>query len=159
MVTIDLCTIINAPLERCFDLARCIEVHVFGTAQTGEQAVDGVTTGLIGPGEFVRWRAKHLGVRQHLSSRITEFDRPGHFQDTMIDGAFRSMQHDHFFKELAQNTTQMRDRFVFAAPLPLIGVIAEAIFLRRYMTTLLIRRNEILKQVAESDRWKDFLPM
>jgi hypothetical protein len=77
----------------------------------------------------------------------------------MIDGAFRSMQHDHFFKELAQNTTQMRDHFVFAAPLPLIGVIAEAIFLRRYMTTLLIRRNEILKQVAESDRWKDFLPM
>ena len=75
----------------------------------------------------------------------------------MIDGAFRSMQHDHFFKALAQNATEMRDHFVFAAPLPIIGVIAEAIFLRRYMTTLLIRRNVILKQVAESDRWQDFI--
>jgi ligand-binding SRPBCC domain-containing protein len=156
MVTIDLCTIIDAPLERCFDLARCIEVHLIGTAQTGEQAVSGVTTGLIGPGEFVRWRATHLGVRQHLSSRITKFDRPNHFQDTMIDGAFRSMQHDHFFKALTLHKTEMRDHFVFVAPLPVIGKIAEAVVLRRYMTTLLIHRNEILKQVAESDRWADF---
>ena len=157
MVELNLGTIINAPIERCFDLSRSIEVHLLGTEQTGEQAVGGVTTGLIGLGEFVRWRATHLGVKQHLASRITAYDRPTYFQDTMIEGAFRSMQHDHFFKALAPDRTEMMDRFVFAAPLPVLGLIAEKLVLRRYMHNLLIHRNEIVKQVAQSDKWKNFI--
>ena len=158
MVEITLCTIIEAPLERCFDLSRSIEVHLLGTEQTGEQAVGGVTSGLIGMGEFVRWKARHLGVTQHLASRITAFDRPAYFQDTMIAGAFRSMQHDHLFRARSSTRTEMRDRFVFAAPLPVLGLIAERLVLRRYMRDLLVHRNEILKRVAESDEWRTLLP-
>lgn len=158
MVELNLCTIIEAPIERCFELSRSIEVHLLGTEQTGEQAVGGVTSGLIGLGEFVRWRATHLGVKQHLASKITAYDRPSYFQDTMIEGAFRSMQHDHFFKELSPGRTEMKDRFVFAAPLPILGLIAEKLVLRRYMHNLLTHRNDILKQVAESDQWKALLP-
>ena len=158
MVELNLCTVIEAPIERCFDLARSIDVHLLGTEQTGEQAVAGVTTGLVGPGDFVRWRARHLGVRQHLSSRITAFHRPTYFQDTMIEGAFRSMQHDHVFGALAAHRTEMTDRFVFAAPLPLLGLIAERLVLERYMRNFLTRRNLILKQLAESDQWTKFLP-
>ncbi len=156
MIELSLCTIINAPIERCFDLSRSIEVHLLGTEQTGEQAVDGVTSGLIGLGEFVRWRATHLGVTQHLASRITAYDRPTYFQDTMIEGAFRSMWHDHFFKALSSDRTEMTDRFVFAAPFPVLGLIAEKLVLRRYMHNLLVHRNEIVKQVAESDQWRSF---
>ena len=59
MVELNLGTIINAPIERCFDLSRSIEVHLLGTEQTGEQAGGGVTSGLIGIGELVRGRATH----------------------------------------------------------------------------------------------------
>jgi ligand-binding SRPBCC domain-containing protein len=149
---------ITAPIERCFDLSRSIEIHLLGTEQTGERAVGGVTTGLIGLGESVRWQAKHLGVRQHLTSKITAFDSPRYFQDTMVEGAFQFMQHDHFFTAISESQTEMRDRFVFAAPLSLLGSVAEQVFLKRYMERLLRRRNEILKQVAESDRWQQFLP-
>jgi hypothetical protein len=69
-----------APIQRCFDLSRSIEVHLLGTERTGERAVGGVTAGLIGPNQFVRWRAKHLGVRQHLTSKIAAFDSPGYFK-------------------------------------------------------------------------------
>lgn len=158
MVSLELRTVIEAPMERCFDLARSIEVHLLGTERTGEKAVGGVITGLIGPGEFVRWRARHLGVTQHLTSRITAYDRPVHFQDTMIEGAFRFMQHDHFFREIVPKVTEMRDRFVFAAPFSILGIAAETLVLRRYMTNLLLHRNNVLKQVAESDRWADLLP-
>ena len=158
MVDLELATLINAPIERCFDLSRSIEVHLLGTEQTGEQAVGGVTCGLIGLGEFVRWRATHLGVKQHLASKITAYDRPTYFQDTMIEGAFRSMQHDHFFQTITPDRTEMKDRFVFAAPIPLLGPIAEMLVLKRYMTNLLLHRNEILKQVAESDQWINLLP-
>jgi ligand-binding SRPBCC domain-containing protein len=157
MVELNLRTIIEAPIDRCFDLSRSIEVHLLGTEQTGEQAVGGVTSGLIRLGEFVRWRATHFGVRQHLASRITAYDRPAYFQDTMIEGAFRSMQHDHFFLELAADRTEMKDRFIFAAPLPILGLIAEKLFLKRYMRDLILHRNAILKQVAESNQWIEML--
>ncbi|MGI4756205.1 MAG: SRPBCC family protein [Janthinobacterium lividum] len=158
MVELHLCTIIEAPIGRCFDLSRSIEVHLLGTEQTGEQAVGGVTHGLIRLGEFVRWRATHLGVKQHLASRITAYDRPIYFQDTMIEGAFRTMQHDHFFNALTPHRTEMRDRFAFAAPLPVLGLIAEKLVLRRYMQNLLAHRNDVLKQVAESEQWRSLLP-
>ena len=158
MVAIDLRTQIHAPIERCFDLSRSIELHILGTEHTGEQAVAGVTTGLIGPGQLVRWRARHLGIRQHLASRITAFERPDHFQDTMTEGAFRFMQHDHFFKESGEGITEMRDRFVFAAPLGVLGQAAELLVLKRYMTSFLIRKNAILESVAESNTWSAFLP-
>jgi ligand-binding SRPBCC domain-containing protein len=157
MVCIEQSVEIAAPINRCFDLARSIEVHLLGTERSGEQAVGGVTTGLIGPNQFVRWHARHFGIRQYLTSKITAFDSPNYFQDTMIEGAFKFMQHDHFFLCVSESRTQMRDRFSFAAPLPVLGQLAERLFLRRYMENLLRHRIEILKEIAESDSWQDFL--
>ena len=157
MVELQLTTIIAAPIQRCFNLSRSIEVHLRGTEHSGEQAVGGVTSGLIGPNQFVRWRATHLGVRQHLASRITAFDSPAYFQDTMIEGAFRFMQHDHFFQALTPDQTEMRDNFRFAAPIPILGLIAERLVLARYMRNLLRERNAIIKQVAESNAWSLYL--
>jgi ligand-binding SRPBCC domain-containing protein len=158
MVSIDQCIQITAPIQRCFDLSRSIEVHLLGTESSGEQAVGGVITGLIGPNDLVRWSARHFGIRQHLTSKITAFDSPNYFQDTMIEGIFKFMQHDHFFLAVSETSTEMRDRFTFAAPLPVLGQIAERLFLRGYMERFLSHRNQILKQVAESERWRDFLP-
>src|SRR5580704_15225119 len=143
-------TIIQAPVARCFDLARSIEVHLLGNTHWGEQATAGTRSGLIGMGEQVTWRARHFGVSQRLTSRITAFEPPTYFQDTMLRGAFRSMQHDHHFRTLLNGQTEMRDIFRFAAPVPLLGRIAEALILRHYMQFLLHERNEVIQQIAES---------
>ena len=76
----------------------------------------------------------------------------------MVEGVFRSMQHDHFFQQLAPGRTEMKDRFIFAAPLPVLGLLAEWLLLKPYMRNLLEHRNAILKQVAESDQWMELLP-
>jgi ligand-binding SRPBCC domain-containing protein len=97
-------TIIVAPLERCFDLARSVEVHLLGNVHFGEQAVPlaglhgNRVSGLLEMGDTVTWQARHFGVSQKLTSAITEFDPPHAFQDTMLKGAFAWMQHDHFFR-------------------------------------------------------------
>ena len=100
MVRLEEITLIHAPIERCFDLARSVEVHLLGNVRWGETAVAaaGVTSGLIEFGQRVKWRAKHFGVRLTLTSEITGFDRPAWFQDAMIHGPFRFMRHDHFFR-------------------------------------------------------------
>src|SRR5437588_11802086 len=97
MPTIELFTVINAPAEMCFDLARDIDVHVASTQGTNEKAVFGVTSGLINLGEEVTWEATHFGVRQRLTSRITRLDRPRYFRDSQVRGVFRRFDHDHFF--------------------------------------------------------------
>lgn len=125
-------------------------------AGTNEIAVAGVTSGLIGLNEEVTWEARHLGVKQRLKVRITRFDRPRHFQDIMLKGAFAHMTHDHFF-EPRDSGTLMSDRFEFAAPLGLLGRIAEWAFLTGYMRGLLVRRNVSLKHAAESDAWRKYL--
>ena len=155
-------TFIHAPVARVFDLSRSIEVHLPGNTHFGEQATAGTRSGLIGPGEQVTWRARHFFVTQHLTSAITAFEPPTYFQDTMLRGAFHSMQHDHYFSELAGSDgspgTEMRDVFRFSAPLGPLGWLAERLVLRSYMQNLLRERNLVIKQVAESNDWKLYLP-
>jgi len=155
-------TFIHAPVARVFDLARSIEVHLLGNTHFGEQATAGTRSGLIGPGEQVTWRARHFFVSQHLTSAITAFEPPAYFQDTMLRGAFHSMQHDHYFRDVAAPdglpTTEMRDVFRFSAPLGPLGWLAEQLVLRRYMQNLLRERNLVIKQVAESNDWRQYVP-
>jgi ligand-binding SRPBCC domain-containing protein len=156
MSRIVLVTLIQAPPERCFDLSRSVDLHVASTRQTGERAVGAVTSGLLGPGEEVTWSARHFGIRQTLTSRITAFDRPRHFRDSMVRGAFRRFDHDHFFTARGEGT-EMRDVFDFESPLGPFGRIADAVVLERYLRRLLERRNEEIKRVAESEAWRDLL--
>jgi ligand-binding SRPBCC domain-containing protein len=156
MPVIELTTSIAAPVERVFDLSRSIELHEASTARTGERAVAGVTSGLIGLGQEVTWRARHFGLWQKLTARIIEFERPAHFADAMVRGAFRRLEHYHYFEPTASGTT-MRDVFDFASPLGWLGRLVDALVLTRYLRTFLIERNRLIKRVAESDDWKRFL--
>ncbi|HEX2205968.1 MAG TPA: SRPBCC family protein [Longimicrobium sp.] len=157
MPVIRLETYVDAPPERCFDLARSVDLHLHAAASTGEAAVGGVTSGLIGAGEEVTWRARHFGVRQRLTSRITRFDRPRHFRDSMVRGAFARFDHDHHFEPCGAGT-RVRDVFDFRAPLGPLGRIAERLFLTRYMRRFLVHRARVLKEAAESGAWRRYLP-
>jgi ligand-binding SRPBCC domain-containing protein len=139
---------IRASAERCFDAARDLDLHVKSLAHTGETAVGGRTTGLIELGEEVTWRGRHFGVMQHFTSRITAFDRPRYFQDTMQRGAFRTFVHDHFFTADREGT-RMTDVLVFSAPLGPLGRIAEKLVLRRYLERLLIDRGKTIREWTE----------
>src|SRR5690349_18317043 len=108
MSKIELITRIEAPIERCFDVARSIDLHTASTEATHERAVAGVVTGLIGKGETVTFRARHFGIWLTHTSVITAFERPRYFRDEMTRGFFRDFAHDHRF-EADGDGTVMRD--------------------------------------------------
>jgi ligand-binding SRPBCC domain-containing protein len=149
MPVIILRTRVAAPPARCFDLARDVDLHQRSTAASRERAVAGVTTGLLGAGDQVTWEATHFGIRQRLTSRITEFDPPNRFVDEMVRGAFARFRHEHQFLAV-EGGTEMVDIFDYASPLGLLGRLADGLFLRRYMAALLRERNAYLKRAAES---------
>ena len=74
MPVIKLHTIVNAAIDVVFDLSRSIDLHKISTAHTNEEAVAGKTSGLIGMGESVTWKARHFGISQLLTSKITAFE-------------------------------------------------------------------------------------
>jgi len=156
MAVIELTTLIGAPVDRVFDLARSIDLHMNSTSKTEERAIDGVTSGLIGAGDQVTWRARHFGVWQKLTVQIDAFDRPRYFSDRMIRGAFRRMVHHHYFDSTIDGTA-MRDVFEFESPLGFIGWVVEAVFLKRYLRSFLVERNRVIKTAAESSEWRRYL--
>ena len=149
MPAIRLTTRVAAPIDRVFDTARNIDLHVQSMANTSERAIAGRTSGLAEVGDSITWEATHFFVRQRLTVEISEFDRPNHFRDSMLTGAFKRFDHDHNF-EFNDNATTMTDLFDFDSPLGLIGKLADRLFLTKYMTRLLEQRNQIIKAHAES---------
>jgi len=141
-------TVIEAPIERCFDLARDISLHCRSAAHTGERAVAGVTEGLIGLGESVTFEGVHFGVRQRLTSKIVEFDFPSRFVDEMTEGVFRSMKHIHEFQQ-SERGTLMRDTLIWVSPFGVVGRLADWLFVSGHLRRFLVKRNAVLKEVAE----------
>jgi ligand-binding SRPBCC domain-containing protein len=154
--TIKLYTEINASPEICFDLSRSVEIHLISTAETNERVVAGRNAGLCEKGDSITWRARHLGIMQNLTVNISELNYPTHFQDKMVKGAFGFFTHDHYFEHY-NSTTLMKDVFRFAAPLGPLGWLAESLFLEKYMRDLLVKRNDVIKSIAESDQWREVL--
>jgi ligand-binding SRPBCC domain-containing protein len=149
MPTIQLETFIAASLERCFDLSLSVDLHHHSVAQTHERPIAGVTSGMMKLGDTVTWEAVHFGIKQHLTTKITAYERPYRFTDEMLRGAFQEITHVHEFVA-QQPGTLMIDLFTFRAPLGILGRLAEMLVLTRYMKGLLLTRNRYLKQAAES---------
>lgn len=139
---------IEAPVERVFELAASIDLHLQSFAHSGEQAIGGVTSGLIGLGETVTWRAKHFGITWVMTSRITELEKPVRFTDEQLKGPFKQFRHVHLF-EAVGGSCRMTDHVSFDAPFGIIGRAVERLVLARYLKNLIVLRNAHLKRAAE----------
>src|ERR1700681_3533161 len=156
MPTIHLTTFIEAPAERVFDLSRSIDLHEKSMAHTKEQAVSGTTTGLIELNETVTWKARHLFKTRVLKTKVTAMDKPSSFTDEMVSGDFKSMKHEHHFKQI-NNGTLLIYLFSYEMPYGITGKMAGKLFLHRYLKKLLDHRNKSIKEYAESEKWKFML--
>jgi ligand-binding SRPBCC domain-containing protein len=154
MAVIRIVTMIAAPIERCFDLARDIDFHTKSMEGTGERAVAGRTTGLIELGESVTWEARHLGILQRFTAQVTLFEPPTYFRDVTTAGAFRSFAHDHRFT--AQNGgTVMTDEVTFRSPFGPLGKLVDYLFMTGYLRRLLEGRCQAIKREAERNTRND----
>lgn len=156
MAIVQITTRIQAPAGRCFLLSLSVDLHTRSTAGTGEKAVSGVISGIMKLNDTVTWEARHFGIRQKLTTKISAYNFPGYFISEMVEGIFKKIHHQHIFHS-GENETVMTDIFEFEAPLGFLGKLAEKLFLKSYMKKFLIRRNKTIKEVAENNKWKTYL--
>ncbi|HEX3300651.1 MAG TPA: SRPBCC family protein [Actinomycetota bacterium] len=141
-----LTTSVEAQPDVVFDLSTDLDLHQASMHRSRERAVAGRTSGRIVLGEWVTWRARHLGVWWTMTSRIDSFDRPVSFSDTQVRGPFGTYRHGHHFTAVGHSTV-MTDVVEVAAPLGLLGKPFEGL-VARYLTRLLIERNEAIARAA-----------
>jgi ligand-binding SRPBCC domain-containing protein len=156
MPTIHLTTFIAAPYNVVFDLSRHIGLHKESMSHYKEEAVAGIRFGLIEKDETVTWKARHLFKERLMRVRITELKRGEMFIDEQMQGDFKMMKHEHYFKP-CDNGTIMIDLLHFETPYGMLGRWFNALYLTNYMKKLLEQRNNTIRDYAESSKWRKLL--
>lgn len=147
-------TIVRAPIDLCFQLTCAIALV---REELGMTPVSGRTTGFVTGGDMVRWEGWQLGWKHFHVSHISSYERPVFMQDTMADGRFKTFQHDHHLRESADGTV-MEDELRFTLPFGLPGRLVGRLILAPHVQRLMKRRFARIKGIAETDRWREYLP-
>jgi ligand-binding SRPBCC domain-containing protein len=148
-------TIIHAPIDRCFLLSTSV---VIVQKELGMHPVEGRTSGLVTAGDKVLWKGWQLGLPQFHHSLISRFEPFRFFQDTMVAGRFKSFQHDHAFDTNPDGSITLADELRFSMPLGIFGWLVGRLIMVPHIRGLLRRRFRLLKRIAETDQWRDYLP-
>jgi ligand-binding SRPBCC domain-containing protein len=157
MEIIRLTTWIAAPEERCFRLATCATFHealAKGVLKRNPNAVDEAL--LIGGDELI-WPGHRAGMQLKYTTRISSVRPTGYFREVLVTGRhFVHLEHDHHFTPLNEGT-RVRDevRYRLLSPGPAGLLVAPLV--RRYLTSRIALRNQLLKAAAESDVWRRYL--
>lgn len=149
MPNLVLTTWLPATPAACFDLSLSVDAHTGSMGRHRERAIAGVTSGIMGLGDTVTWRATHFGLPFTMTSQITEHEAPRRFVDEQVSGPFRRWWHEHTFVADGGGT-RMTDTVELLAPLGPLGRIAETVLLTRYMTRLLEQRNAWLRESLDA---------
>ncbi len=83
-------------------------------------------------------------------------EAPSFFIDEMIKGDFKNFRHEHHFKQV-ENGTILIDLLNFEMPYGAFGKFINAVFLKSYLEKLLVKRNAVIKDYAETQKWKAIL--
>ena len=149
MITLRTETAIQAPPERCFDLARSVDLHAAGAAGIAGLARKGRTSGFSGPGDRTTWTARFFGLRFALTTEITSFDRPHGFADTQCAGPFAHFGHVYRFQARDDGQIVMTDTFSFQSPFGPLGAFFDRVLLRDRMQAVMEARAQTIKREAE----------
>lgn len=162
--------LIPAPIERVFALSTSVEIverelgmrpragHPGRQKQlAGYRA--GRTSGLVAAGDTIHWRGTQFGFPNfHVSLIVPEtWDPPHFFADRMIAGRFKSFEHQHHFTETPQGT-RLDDEVRFSMKLRWGGTLTGRLIVAPHIRGLLRRRFHLLKRLAESDGWREYIP-
>lgn len=150
--------VVHAPVDRCFQLSCSLElVH----EELGMNAVSGKKTGLVTGGDIVRWEGWQLGLKHFHVSHISSFERPVFMQDTMLDGRFKTFQHDHHFREQpgSKPSTLLEDELRFSLPFGALGALVAKTIMVPHIHKLMRSRFQRIKRIAEGDDWRRYLPV
>lgn len=156
MPTIHLTTFIAAPIERVFDLSRHLAIYKVSIQQRNERFSSGAASNLVSQGETMTFQAKHLGKTRLVTTRVTELQKPSRLVQEQVKGDLLHFRHEHHFKRV-DNGTILIDMIDFDGPRDVVGKLIGKFYLKEYLEKFINKRNSLIRQYAETDKWRAVL--
>ena len=156
MPTIHLTTFIAAPIERVFDLSRNLTIYKAMIHGRKETISSGAASNLVSHGETITFHAKHLGKTRLVTTRVVALQKPSSFVQEQVKGDLLHFKHEHHFKAV-DNGTILIDMIDFDGPRDVIGKVLGKLYLKRYLEKFINKRNAVIQQYAESEKWRAVL--
>lgn len=156
MPNIHLTTFISAPAERVLDLSRSIGIYklLFHKRKETFRAATGGSLMLLK--ETFSIEAKHLRKTRQLTLHMSNFSTGQYYMIEKVKGSLSVYRHDHFVKEVA-NGTLLIDKIEYGYPEDFIGRVLSKLYLHAGLEKLIEQRNELIRQHAESEKWRVLL--
>ena len=156
MPTIHLTTFIAAPIERVFDLSRNLTIYKTLINGRKEKFTSGASSNLMSHGETITFQAKHFGKTRLITTRVMDLKKPSSLVQEQVKGDLLHFKHEHHFKPV-ENGTILIDMIDFAGPRDVIGKVMGKLYLKRYLEAYLNKRNSLIRQYAETEKWRALL--
>jgi ligand-binding SRPBCC domain-containing protein len=116
--------------------------------------ISGHGSGLY-PGQIISYKVKILPmIYVRWVTEISHVQHPHYFIDEQRFGPFSMWHHEHRFKEV-NGGVEMTDEITYAAPLGILGRIANLIFVKRQLDTIFrFRYNFLEREFSKNDYLK-----
>jgi ligand-binding SRPBCC domain-containing protein len=109
------------------------------TSKVDRKAYQGqIITYKVSPVPFVKtnWVTEITAVKEH------EF-----FIDEQRFGPYSMWHHEHFFEELSNGKTLMKDKISYKIPFGFLGAIAQTLFIKKQLQSIFEYREEVLDTI------------
>ncbi len=150
-------TLIHAPVQRVFDLARCVSLHKRHFEKHAIVPVQGKSSGLLGLRDHVTWKGKFGRKIKFLSIDVTEMKVPEYFKMEFRKDFFEQFQHEVYLTGI-NNGTILMDRIEYDIQLKGFSLFINKRCVEKTVTSFIEERNALCKEYAEGNKWRAILP-
>lgn len=99
-------------------------------------------------GMVIQYRVSPFpGFATDWVTEITQIKHHQHFIDDQRVGPFALWHHQHHFRAMDDNTTEMTDILHYQAPLGILGTLADKLFVHRQVKGIFTAREEAIKRL------------
>ncbi|WP_272151573.1 SRPBCC family protein [Tenacibaculum aiptasiae] len=99
-------------------------------------------------GQIITYKVGILpGVKSSWVTEITQVKDEQFFIDEQRFGPYKMWHHEHWFEELSEGKTLMKDKISYKIPFGLLGHIAQSVFIKRQLKNIFEHRYSTLEKL------------
>jgi hypothetical protein len=156
MSVIHVTNFISAPADLVFDLSRHILLQKKAMEKISVRQVRGVSSGLRSLNDTIMWSIPVMKKASLFSLKLTACIPGDQLTEEMTSGWLVSFKHDRHIKAI-KNGTLVIDEVRYTLPKKFWSQVVDTFFLKGKISEMLEARNIVLKEYAESNKWRALL--
>lgn len=99
-------------------------------------------------GQIITYKVGILpGIKSNWVTEITQVKDKLFFIDEQRFGPYAMWHHEHWFEELPNGKTLMKDKISYKIPFGVLGYLAQVLFIKKQLTQIFTYRYKILEEI------------